>query len=263
MPRSALPYAPLALLVSILSALPALARLAPADYEAVGLSVAAGRTLPMAETVKDEDGQLRKLNELIARPTVLVFADYTCRTLCGPTVAFVAMALEKSGLKPDRFQLLVVGLNPQDTATDAAHMRRDHLGGNDALAGVTRFVTADDGTVQRLTAALGYRYRYDAESGQYVHPAAAFVLTEDGRLARALTGLGLSGADVRLALVEASAGNAGTLGDEVRLLCSAFDPAHGTYDLVVSRVLAAAGLATVVLMGAGLGFLLLAGRRAA
>ena len=80
---------------------------------------------------------------------------------------------------------------------------------------------------------------------------------------RVLTGLGLSGGDMRLALVEAGEGRVGTFGDQVRLLCSGFDPAHGTYNVVVSRVLAATGLATMLALGGLIGLLVLAGRRRA
>jgi protein SCO1/2 len=179
-------------------------------------------------------------------------------------VAFVAGALEKSGLAPGTdFRLIVIGLDPKDTAADAARMRSDHLGGDAALGVATTFFTADQATVSRLTAALGYRYAYDQEHDQYVHPGAAYVLRADGRVSQVLTGLGLSPGDMRLALVEASQGRVGTLGDQVRLLCSGFDPARGTYNLLISRVLAATGFATILAIGGGIGLLILAGRRRA
>jgi protein SCO1/2 len=66
---------------------------------------------------------------------------------------------------------------------------------------------------------------------------------------------------MRLALVEASEGRVGTLRDEVRLLCSHFDPIHGAYDVAVSRMLAVTGLATMLTLGGGIGILVLMGRR--
>jgi len=192
---------------------------------------------------------------------VLVFADYTCTTLCGPVVAFVASALEKSGLQPSRdFKLIVVGLDPKDSLAEAARMRRDHLG-DGPLMGASIFSIADQPTIERLTGALGYRYAYDREHDQYVHPGAVFVLRGDGRVARVLTGLGLSGADMRLALVEAGEGRIGTIADDVRLLCSGFDPEHGMYNRAISRILAAAALATMLLLGGGIGLLILWERR--
>jgi protein SCO1/2 len=241
---------------------PASARPTPADYDAIELNVSPGAALPTSQTVTDESGRNQRLSALIDRPTVLVFADYHCHTLCGPTVAFVAAALEKSGLGTDRFRLLVIGLG-SNVAADAARMRRDHLEQGGIVDRAARFTTTDETSIRAMTGALGFHYRYDAESGQYIHPAAAYVLTSAGRVSRVLTGLGFTADSMRLALIEAANGKIGTFGDRVRLICSAFDPAHGTYNLMISRILAAAGLATVTLIAAGLGFLALTNRRTA
>lgn len=238
------------------------AAVTPQEYQDVGVTLPAEAAVPLDATVIDETGRARTMRHLVSRPSVLVFADYTCTTLCGPIVPFVAAALEKSGLDAAaEYRLIVVGLDPKDGAAAAARMRREHLGGIPALNGATTFVTAAPATVQRLTAALGYRYAYDADHDQFVHPGAAYVLRADGRVSRVLTGLGLSGGDMRLALVEASQGRLGTLGDQVRLLCSGFDPAHGAYNVMVSRMLAGGALATILVLGGGIGLLLLAGRR--
>jgi len=242
--------------------LPATAAIHPDDYRDAGVSLPPGALVPLDETVTDESGQRRSLRELITEPTVLVFADYTCTTLCGPIVAFVAAALEQSGLRAgEQYRLLAIGLDPKDGAEDAANMRRAHLGGDTELGRASDFVRADHATIERLTAALGYRYSYDHEHDQFIHPGAAYVLRADGKVSRVLTGLGLSGGDMRLALVEASEGRIGTLGDQVRLLCSGFDPAHGVYNVAVSRVLAATGFTTMLALGGLIGALLWVGRR--
>jgi protein SCO1/2 len=241
---------------------PAVGRISPADYRDVGISLPAGASAPLNAVVTDETGRPQALRALVTAPTVLVFADYTCRTLCGPVLDFVAAALEQSGLNAlSQYRLLVVGLDPKDSAADAETMRRASLADDTTLDRATRFVTADAATVATLTSALGYRFHYDAEDDAYIHPAAAYVLTADGRVARVLTGLGLSGADMRLALVEAGRGKVGTIRDRVRLLCSAFDPVHGRYNVMVSRLLAIAGGATVLALGGGIGLLALIGRR--
>jgi protein SCO1/2 len=170
--------------------------------------------------------------------------------------------LRQSGLTAGKqFGLLVVGLDPKDDAAAAANQRRDHLGDDPALNAATRFVTADASTVRSLTDALGYRYRYDAADDQYLHPAAAYVLRADGAVSRVLTSIGLSGGDLRLALVEAGDGQIGTTADRIRLLCSHFDPARGSYDLVVSRLMMGTGAATLAVLALLLGGLMLADRR--
>jgi protein SCO1/2 len=246
--------------VTALAAAPAIA-FTPQDYLKVGVSLPAKAAVPATATVIDQSGQARGLRDLITRPAVLVFADYTCETLCGPIVAFVTTALEQSGLMAgDQFQLIVVGLDPKDGMADAARMRRD-LGADAALDRASMFVTADAASLAALTEALGYRYFHDIGHDQFVHPAAAFVLAADGRVTRVLGGIGLSGDDMRLALVEAGERRVGSLGDQVRLLCSGFDPAHGTYNLLISRILAASALASIAMLGGGIGMLALMGRR--
>jgi protein SCO1/2 len=253
-------YAALVLSACLL-AWPAQAAVTPRDYRDVGVSVPDNAGVPLDAEVTDDSGHRVAVGDLISGPAVLVFADYTCTTLCGPIVAFVAAALEKSGLRPLRdFRLIVIGLDPKDSRADATRMRREHLGEGPVNSAST-FAAADLATIKRLTGALGYRYAYDREHDQYVHPGAAFVLRGDGRVTRVLTGLGLSGADMRLALVEAGEGRIGTIADEVRLLCSGFDPAHGMYNLAISRILAAAALATMLLLGGGIGLLILWERR--
>src|SRR5690242_20046171 len=126
---------------ALFSASAALARITPQDYARVGVTAPPDAALPKERTVTDEQGRPRRLREIVTGPTVLVFADYNCRTLCGPTVAFVAGALEQSGLRPaDQFRLLVVGLGDRSTPADAARMRRDHIGDDARLGAATRFV---------------------------------------------------------------------------------------------------------------------------
>jgi len=238
-----------------------LARVTPGDYDNVGIDVSPHARLPLEATITDSSGTQHRLRDIISRPTVLVFADYKCRILCGPVVSFVASALEQSGLRAsDQFKLLVIGLDPNNVPADASDMRRSRIEAGSSLFDASQFVTADQPTIRALTEALGYRYLRDAEDRNYIHPAAAYVLTTNGKISRVLTGLGLSGADIRLALVEASAGKIGTVQDRIRLLCSAFDPAHGTYNLVVWRLLKFSAAITVIFVGGGIGLLFLAGR---
>lgn len=242
-------------------ALPAAGRITPADYNDIGVSVPKNASVPRSVKVTDGEKRQRSLYELITRPTVLIFVDYTCRTLCGPVIDFVAAALEKSNLDVNQYQLLAIGLDPKDEEKEATEMRNAHIPAGSPLNRASKFVTADASDIQTLTAALGYRYRYSAEDDVYVHPAAAYVLSASGHVTRVLTGLGLSGMDMRLALTEASEGKIGTFGDQIRLLCSGFDPLHGAYNLMVWRVLELTSLATILTLGSGIGVLLLAGRR--
>ena len=112
-----------------------------------------------------------------------------------------------------------------------------------------------------VTQAAGYRFAYDAAHDQYAHPAAAYVVTAQGRVSRVLTSLGLNGPDLRLALVEAGQGNIGGIADQIHLLCYGFDPARGIYTASITRLLNIGGVATATLLAGGIGLMLVARRR--
>lgn len=237
------------------------ARLSQQQLEDIGARPQPGRRMPSLD-IRDLDGAAHDIARLIDRPSLIIFADYTCHTLCGPVLAFVGHALTESGLPPDRYRLIVVGLDPKDAAADARRMRDAQLG-DGPIAHNAIFVSADAKGIKALTAALGYHFTYDAAIDQFAHPDAVFVFAADGRLARVLSGIGLNGSDMRLALVEAGEGKIGTLTDQVHLLCYGFDPARGTYNLEIGRVLSASALITALGLGGMIGLLTVATRRKA
>jgi protein SCO1 len=221
----------------------------PLQLGEVGVAPPAGAGLPASLVLYGENGAPRPLRFwLDNKPTVWLLADYTCETLCGPMISIVSDALARSGLHPGTdFRLIVVGLDPKDTAADAAAMKRAQIG-SDAVLSATDFVRGDAATIGALAKALGFRSIYDAEHDQYAHPAAAFVITPSGGLASALSGLAVDPTTIRLALIAAGEGKTGGWTDHIRLLCYGYDPASGTYTLAIGRLLAAAAAVTIAVL---------------
>ncbi len=204
--------------------------------------------LPPGLRFLDEDAQPRTLGDILAgKPAVVVFADYTCRTLCGPILTFVSAGLERSALAAGAdYKLVVIGLDPRDDLQSARAMKAARIGSATPLAAATVMLNGDEAAIAAVAAALGYRYAYDPEHDQFAHPAAAFVVTPVGRVSRVLSALGLDGADLRLALVEAGEGRVGSLGDRLRLLCYGFDAVHGVYTEAITMWLELAAIVTVL-----------------
>nr|WP_249158679.1 SCO family protein [Bradyrhizobium tropiciagri] len=225
---------------------PARAELTRSDIGAVEASPARGAGLPRSIRLRDESGTARPLEQwLDDKSSVWVLADFTCDTLCGPVVSAVADALRQSGLQPGAdFHLNVLSFDPQDTLENAKELKQAQVG-PDPLGDNTHVLRGDAGDIASLTKAFGFDAVYDRDRGRYAHPAAAFVVTPDGRIARSLPGLGLDPANLRLALIEASQGRIGRWIDHVSLMCYGFDPASGLYTLAVSQLLKATGLATL------------------
>jgi protein SCO1/2 len=129
--------------------------------------------------------------------------------------------------------------------------------GNADSAAAWHFLTGDHASIDRLADAIGFRYAYDTEQGEYAHPSGIVLLTPSGRIARYFYGIDYDPQDVRLGLVEASANRIGTPVDQLLLLCYHYDPVTGKYSPMILTILRAAGLATVI----GLGTLVMVLRR--
>jgi protein SCO1 len=209
-----------------------------------------GATLPLGLRFTDESGQPRMLGEVLAgKPAILVFADYTCSTLCGPILTFVATGLEQSGLAAGAdYRLVVIGLDPKDSLESVRATKAARVGSGTALAAATVMLTGEEAAIKAATAALGYRYVYDAEHDQFAHPAAAFAVDSAGRVTRVLSALGIDGGGLHLALVEAGEGHVGSFGDRLRLLCYGFDPVRGIYTETITLWLELAAAATLLSM---------------
>lgn len=234
-----------------------------AALDAIAASPPPNAQLPLDAHFTDAQGAARTLGDAIGgTPAVVVFADYTCRTLCGPILAFAAGALEKTGLTPGRdYHLVVVGLDPKDDRATATAFEQARIGAGTPLAAATTMLTGDDDAIRAVTQDAGYRFAYDPAHDQYAHPAAAYVVTAQGRIARVLSGVGLDGPDLRLALVEAGQGKIGGIADQIHLLCYGFDPAKGIYTASIARMLNIGGTATVVILAGGIAAMLIANRR--
>lgn len=240
------------------------ARLAGPAIEAVGALPPVAAQVPLYVTALDETGAAQTLQAAIDHtPSVLILADHACQTLCGPILTLAATALGRSGLSAGRdYRLVVVGLDPRKDFRAAKAMKTAQIGEDGELAAATSFLTPDQAALQAITTALGYRAVYDREADQFAHPAVAFVLTADGRVARTLSALGIDADDLRLALVEAGEGRIGSTLDQMRLLCYGFDPATGVYTPSIHVLLALGWVLTALALGGAIAMMGLARNRA-
>jgi protein SCO1/2 len=247
-------------------ALAALAAAAPAARAAVpaterppllrdvGLSPHLGAMLPLDAAFRDADGTERPLGTWLAqRPAVLVLAYFGCPMLCGRVLEAVTSALKPIALDPGRdFDVVVASFDPRD-GPEAARAKRAELLRRYARPGTEggwHFLTGEEAAIHRLTDAVGFRYAWDEAGNQFAHVAMIAVVTPDGRLARYFPGIEYSPRDLRLALVEASAGKIGTTVDRLLLFCYHWDAATGRYTPLVGRLLQAGGLLTLAALGA-------------
>ncbi|MBW7924837.1 MAG: SCO family protein [Burkholderiaceae bacterium] len=218
-----------------------------------------GARLPLDLPVLDARGHSTRLGAQFtgSRPVLLVLGYYTCPNLCGIAMHGLIEALHATALPVDDYRIVGVSVDPQDTPA-SARARADAYGGyarfvfGERNAPSSHLLVADAGGIDALTARVGFvsmRTPDAPASSPIAHPTGVVVVTPEGTVSRYLFGVRFDANELRLALVEASAGRIGGLSDRVRLLCAHFDPAIGLHSEAAMNAARVTGLLTVLLLG--------------
>ncbi|HWZ86888.1 MAG TPA: SCO family protein [Thermoanaerobaculia bacterium] len=228
----------------------------PEMLKGVGIDQKLDGPLPLDAPLRDEAGKAVALGDYFGkRPVILALVYFNCPMLCTQVLNGLVSSLSVISLEAGRdFEVVAVSFDTRDTPSDARAKKDAYLTRYprpNAAAG-WHFLTGDAASIARLTTAAGFRYRFDDRLGQFAHASAIMVATPEGRLARYFYGIEYSPRDLRLGLVEASAGRIGTPVDQVLLYCFHYDPARGKYGAAVVNLVRLAGVATVVLLGVSL-----------
>ncbi len=240
---------------------PCNAALSPKQLGTATLNPSSGATLPLDTKFTTSQGGAMTLAEAInEKPAALVLVNYTCRFICGTTLAIAAAGLSQTGLTPGKdFSFLVAGINPKDKIADAEAMKEAELAPYPLLGASAHFLNGDATAIASVTRALNYIPVYDAERDEYAHPVGAVILTPDGRVSRVLSGLDLNAGAFKAALADAGQGGLSGLVEGIRLLCYGHSPLHGAYNRTVQAALMAGGLITLVGLGVAAAFLIMRG----
>ncbi len=243
------------------------AQVSPADLSNVGIDQRLDQQVPLDLQFKDETGRTVKLGDYFhaGRPVILNLVYYTCPMLCGEELAGEASALGVLRFTPgNEYEVVSVSFNPDETPKDAAEKKQVYIARmNEHLEHKTNgdgwhFLTGEQANIKQLADAVGFHYRRDPRTGQFIHAAAIMIVTPTGKIAQYYYGVEFSPKDIRLGLIEASQDKIGTLVDQVVLYCYHYDPKTGRYGAVVTNIIRAAGAATMLVLG---GFLIVMFRR--
>jgi protein SCO1/2 len=226
----------------------------PPPPREVGFDQNIGKMLPLDATFRDELGNPVRLGDSFSgKPVVLSFAYDTCPMLCNLSMEGLATSLKGLNLDVGNdFNVVTVSFDPRDTPERSRAKKEAILPryGRPGAARGWRFLTGDESEIRRVTGAAGFRYTWDEEAKQYAHPAGIVVVTPAGQIARYLFGIEYAPKDLRLSLVEASQGRLGGVVDQLLLLCYHYDPKAGKYGPVAIGAMRAAGMLTLVSLGA-------------
>lgn len=203
-----------------------------------------------------DDGGFVSLGEVIGGelPIILTFNYSNCPMLCSLQLNGLVDSMAESGLKlGEDFRAVTIGLDPLETPERAAETRDRYLQelGVDPASDGWSFLLGSTDTIREAADAVGFGFQRIEDTGEYVHAAVQIVLTPEGRVSRYLYGVDVPARDLRMALVEASAGRIGTTVDVILLFCFHYDPGTGGYTFAWAS-LRTAGVITIITLAAGI-----------
>jgi protein SCO1/2 len=234
--------------------------------QGIGVDERFDARVPADATFLDHEGHAVRLGDIVdgTRPTVLQFVYYSCATVCDLAMNNVATTLtQQPWTVGTDFDVVTISMDPHDTTADAAAARGRLLGryGRTEAEHGWYFLTGEEEQIARVADAVGYRYRWDAPTQQFAHPAVLMVLQDNGAVARYLYGLEVPADDLRLGLLEASNNRSMTTTERVLTFCFRYDQHDGRYVLAAWNIMRAGGALTVAVLGGILGTYWLRERR--
>jgi protein SCO1/2 len=231
----------------------------PELLKEVGIDQKLNDSVLLDLTFRDENGQTVKLAQFFgAKPVILSLVYYNCPMLCTQVLNGLERSLKDVPMDIGKqFNVVTVSIDPTERPVLASAKRALYVGlyGRPGAIDGWHFLTGDEPQIKQLANAVGFRYAYDSQSKQFAHASAIMMLTAQGKISRYLYGIQYSSRDLRLGLVDASEGKIGTPVDQILLFCYHYDPATGKYSLLISRIIKAAGILTILALGIGISLL--------
>lgn len=226
----------------------------PAIAKGVGIEQKLNAPVPLDLMFHDETGQTVPLRTYFGdKPVILSLVYFKCPSLCPMSLHETVTSLRHLSLEPGRdYNVVVVSFDPNDTPAEAAEKKAFYSKefGKPGFDSGWHFLTGSTDSVSRLASAVGFGFRWDPSTRQFIHAGGIMVATPDGKMSRYFYGIDYAPADLRMALVEASQHKIGSPVDYVLLYCFHYDPVQGKYSLVILNVLKiGAGLTVFVLAG--------------
>lgn len=225
----------------------------PDEMKNVGITEHLGEKIDLGLKFRNEEGKGVTLQNYFdgKRPVLLSLVYYNCPNLCNEHLNGVTRMLKDfEWTLGQEFDMIIVTIDPNENPLHAAQKKLSYLKeyGRDGATKGWHFLTGTEENIQKLAKQIGFGYKWDKKTEQWVHTAAAYVISPQGMISRYLYGIEFKPKLVRLSLVEASEGKVGTLMDRVVLFCLQYDPKAGTYTFYAYNLMRAAGALTVLIL---------------
>ena len=228
----------------------------PEALKAVGIEQKLGSQLPLDTELKDEDGKAVKLGNYFntGRPVILALVYYECPMLCNQVLNGLTGSLKGMSFDAGKeFDVVAISFDARendkpDLAKNkkASYVERYNRSGSEKG---WHFLTGTQESIDKVTSAAGFSYKWDEKSNQFAHAAAVMIVTPDGKMSRYFYGIDYSPKDLKFGIMESAQDKIGNTAEQLLLYCYHYDPASGKYGLAILNVIRLGGVLTVLGMG--------------
>lgn len=228
----------------------------PPALQNVGFEPPLNGPMPLDLAFRDETGRSVRLQEYFGqKPVVLAFVYYGCPMLCNQVQQGVVGVLRMLSFNPGRdYEVVFVSFDSRETPEMAAEKKKKamaHFRRPESDSG-WHFLTGSKESIEAATKAANFRFSFDAKSNLFAHASGVLILTPDGHISRYFYGIEYPGRDMRLGLVDASAGKIGTPIDHVLLYCYHYDPSAAAYSASILKIMRLAAVLTILCLVGGI-----------
>jgi protein SCO1/2 len=229
----------------------------PRALQNVGFEPPLNGAMPLDLPFHDETGRSVQLREYFGqqKPVVLAFVYYGCPMLCDQVQQGVVGSLRMFTFNPGRdYEVVFISFDPRETPDMAAEKKKKalvHFRRPETDTG-WHFLTGSKESIDAVTKAANFRYTFDPKSNLFAHASGVMLLTPDGHISRYFYGVEYPGRDMRLGLVDASAGKIGSPIDHVLLFCYHYDPSAAVYSASILKLIRLAGVLTILCIAGGI-----------
>jgi protein SCO1/2 len=226
----------------------------PPILREVGIDQRLNQQVPLDLQFYDEHGRTIRLGDYFqGKPVILVLAYYRCPKLCTEVLNGLLEGLRGVPLDiGDEFQVVTVSFDAREEPGLAAAKKVSYVQeyGRPHAADGWHFLTADQPSINRLTEAVGFRYRYDPKQDLFAHASGIMVLTPRGRIARYFFGIKYRSADLETSLKDAAGNKISSPVERVlQFFCYHYDAATGKYTATAMTFVRIGGILTLLVLG--------------
>ena len=229
----------------------------PDALQTIGIEQRLGESLPLTAEFKDESGQAVQLGKFFnnGRPVILALVYYECPMLCNQVLNGLTGSLKGITFNAGKeFDVVAVSFDARENDKPglaqnkkASYMERYGRPGTEQG---WHFLTGSQASIDAITSAAGFKYKWDDKSNQFAHASAVMVVTPEGKLSRYLYGIDYAAKDLKLGLIESAENRIGGVADQLLLYCFHYDPSTGKYGFAILSVIRLFAIFTLAGMAA-------------